>query len=98
MRRFVIEVAADERRELESILRRQFVVRNEEDFITSFDPREGDTLRVAVDDLIEHFHEPDGDGYDEVDMVVWRNGRIMAVVRRGEDGEPRATLFRKDLA
>jgi hypothetical protein len=97
MRRFGIEVAADERRELESIIRRQFVVRDEEDFITSFDPHEGDTLRGAVDDLIANFNEPDGSGYDGADMVIWRNGRIMAVVRRGDDGEPQATLFSRDV-
>ena len=96
MRRFDCEVAADERRELEAILRRQFVVRDEEEFITSFDPSEGDTLRLAVDDLVEHFHDPDGDGYDGVDMVVWRDGRILAVVRRGGDGEPVATVFGGD--
>ena len=98
MGRFGIEVPADERRELEAILRRQFVVRDEQDFITSFDPREGDTLRGAVDDLVEHFNDPDGSGYDGADMVVWRDGRIMAVVRRGEDGVPDATVFPHDLA
>jgi hypothetical protein len=98
MRRFRIEVAADERRELESTLRRQFVVRDEQEFITCFDPRAGDTLGDAVADLVKHFHAPDGDGYDDTDMVVWRNGRIMAVVRRGEDGEPHATLFVPDAS
>ncbi len=93
MRRFRIEVAADERRELESTLTRQFVVRDEQEFITCFDPGAGDTLGDVVADLVKHFHEPDGDGYDDTDMVIWRNGRIMAVVRRGEDGQPQATLF-----
>jgi hypothetical protein len=96
MRRFGIEVAADERRELEAIIRRQFVVRDVEQFITSFDPVDGDTLRGAVADLIEHFHDPDGDGYDDTDMVIWRDGRVMAVVRRGKDGEPEATVFRDE--
>lgn len=93
MRRFSIEVPADERRELESILRRQFVVRGQEEFITSFDPLEGDTLFDAVDDLVEHFNDPDGDGYDGADMVVWCDGRIMAIVRRGDGGIPEATVF-----
>jgi hypothetical protein len=98
MRRSGIEVSADERRELEAILRRQFVVRDEQDFITSFDPREGDTLRGAIDDLVEHFNDPDGSGYDGGDMVVWCDGRIMAVVRRGEEGVPEATVFPDDPA
>ena len=96
MQRFGDEVAADERRELETILRRQFVVRDEQEFITSFDPGEGDTLRDAIDDLVGHFHDPDGDGYDGTDMVVWRDGRILAVVRLGDDGAPHATLFGRD--
>jgi hypothetical protein len=96
MRRLGIEMPADERRELEAVLRRQFVVRDEQDFITSFDPGDGDTLDDAVADLVEHFHDPDGDGYDDTDMVVWRDGRIVAVVRRGDDGEPHAILFEAD--
>ncbi len=31
-------------------------------------------------------------------MVVWRDGRILAVVRRGDDGEPEATLFIADAS
>jgi hypothetical protein len=98
MHPFGIEVAPDERRELESILRRQYVVRDEQDFITSFDPRDGDTLDAAVADLVEHFHDPDGDGYDGTDMVVWRGGRIVAIVRRGDDGAPDVTLFTSELS
>lgn len=98
MRRFRIEMAADERRELEATLRSQLVVRDEQEFITCFDPRAGDTLSDAVADLVKHFHEPDGDGYEDTDMVVWRDGRILAVVRRGDDGEPEATLFIADAS
>jgi hypothetical protein len=75
------------------MLRRQFVVRDEEELITCFDPDAGDTLHGAIADLITHFHEPDGDGYDGSDMVIWRGGRILAVVRLGENGEPIATVF-----
>ena len=97
MRGLRIAVGPEERRELESILRRQYVVRDEQDFITSFDPSEGDSLQVVLDDLISHFSDPDGLGYDETDMVVWRDGRIVAVVRRDEEGLPRATVFQRGL-
>jgi hypothetical protein len=96
MRRFGIDWASDDRPEHEAILRRQFVVRDQEEFITSFDPRDGGTLRETIADLMEHFHAPDGEGYADTDMVVWRDGRIVAVVRRGEDGEPQATIFGRD--
>jgi hypothetical protein len=93
MRSLRIAVGPEERRELESILSRQFVVRGEQDFITSFDPSDGDSLQVVIDDLVAHFSDPDGVGYDETDMVVWRDGRIQAVVRRDEAGMPRVTIF-----
>jgi hypothetical protein len=93
MRSIRIAVGPEERRELESILRRQYVVRDEQDFITSFDPSEGESLQDVIDDLLSHFSDPDGEGYDETDMVVWRDGRIMAVVRLDDQGLPRATIF-----
>src|SRR5277367_5661924 len=93
MRSLRIAVGPEERRELESILRRQYVVRDEQDFITSFDPAEGESLQDVIDDLISHFSAPDGLGYAETDMVVWRDGRIVAVVRRDEDGLPQASMF-----
>jgi hypothetical protein len=98
MRSVRIAVGPEERRELESILRRQYVVRDEQDFITSFDPSEGDSLQDVIDDLIAHFSDPDGEGYDETDMVVWRDGRIAAVVHRDEAGQPQATVFEHDLS
>ena len=93
MRLFRSEVGAMERRELESLLRRQFVVRGEDEFLTSFDPAEGGTLQSAIKDLIDYFHGDDGDGYARSDMVVWQNGLILAVVREGKDGRPEATIF-----
>jgi hypothetical protein len=93
MRGTRVAVGAEERRELESILRRQFIVRDQEDFITSFDPLDGDTLEGVVEELVANFHAPDGFGYENSDMVVWRDGRIVAIVRGDDEGNPTATSF-----
>ena len=96
MRRFSIDRNSNDREEHEALIRRQFVVRDEQDFITSFDPADGDTLRSVVCDLVSHFHAPDGEGYGGTDMVVWNDGRIVALVRKGHDGHPHPTLFRSE--
>ncbi len=44
------------------------------------------SLRDVIDDLIKDFDDPDGT--DARDMAVWRDGRILAVVRKGTDGRP----------
>jgi hypothetical protein len=93
MRNYCIDVPADERKELEEVLRRQYVVRDVEDFITSFDPFEGDTLGTALHELVDHYHDDGEDGYGEADLVIWRDRRIVAVVRRGDAGQPCVTLF-----
>ena len=93
MRRLSIEVPADEREELEAILKRQYVVRDSEDFITSFDPTEGDTLGTALHQLVDHYHLDGEEGYGEADLVIWKDRRILAVVRRGDEGQPLVTVF-----
>jgi len=93
MRRFTIDLTNQERRELEAVLRRQFVVRDDQEVLTCFDPAAGDSLDSAIHHLTRHFHAPDGDGYAGTDMVVWRDRRIMAVVRMGANGEPEVTRF-----
>jgi len=97
MRRFSIQVRPIEPDDDAAMIRRQFVVRDEQEFITSFDPIDGATLESVVSDLTRDFHAPDGDGYDGTDMVVWRAGRIVALVRKGDDGEPQAVVFETEL-
>jgi hypothetical protein len=46
----------------------------------------GFSLRDVIDDLIKDFDDPQGT--DARDMAVGRDGRIMAVVRKGSDGRP----------
>jgi hypothetical protein len=49
------------------------------------------TLRDVIDDLVKDFDDPGGT--DARDMTVWRDGRILAVVRKGTDGRPEVTEF-----
>ncbi len=79
--------------EHQALIDRQYVVRHEDEFVTSFDPEEGDTLTTVLRHLVTGFQKPHGQGYDYTDMVVWRNRRIVAVVRQGSDGNPIATVF-----
>jgi hypothetical protein len=63
---------------------------------------ESATHNDVVDDLIEHFEESFPPGYADADspkglfgrdLAVWQDGRLMAVVRRGFDGQPVATMY-----
>jgi hypothetical protein len=52
-----------------------------------------DGLEQAVDELLESFHGTGGRGYDGLDMAVWHDGRLVAVVRAGAGGRPEATFL-----
>jgi hypothetical protein len=54
------------------------------------------SLRDVIDDLVRDFD--DSEGTDARDMAVWRDGRILAVVRKGRDGRPEVTVFTADGA
>ena len=49
------------------------------------------TLQDVLDDLIKDFADPDGT--DARDMAIWRDGHILAVIRKGVDGRPEVTEF-----
>jgi hypothetical protein len=53
------------------------------------------SLRDVIDDLVRDFEDPDGT--DARDMAVWRDGRILAVVRRGRAGRPEVIDFTADM-
>lgn len=93
MRALATAVSLEEQLEIEGLIRRQFVVRDQDELITCFDPEMGDTLESALRDLVGFFHAPDGEGYAETDMVIWQDRRIIAVVRMGRDGSPQSTIF-----
>jgi hypothetical protein len=48
-------------------------------------------LQDVIDDLVRDFDDPRGT--DARDMAVWRNGRVLAVIRKGADGRPEVTRF-----
>jgi hypothetical protein len=54
------------------------------------------SLRDVIDDLVRDFDDPEGT--DARDMAVWRDGRILAVVRKGRDGRPEVIDFTADGA
>jgi hypothetical protein len=50
-----------------------------------------DTLTDVIDDPVMDFDDPDGTAAR--DMAIWRDGRIMAVIRKGWDGRPEVVGF-----
>lgn len=54
-------------------------------------PTRGLTLQNVIDELVD---DVDGrNGTDHGDMAVWRNGCILAVVRKVPKGRPEVTRF-----
>lgn len=54
-------------------------------------PTRNFTLEDVIGDLMRDFADPGGT--DARDMAVWRDGRILAVIRRGIGGAPEVTTF-----
>jgi hypothetical protein len=52
------------------------------------------SLQDVLDDLVKDFD--DSAGTDARDMAVWRDGHILAVIRKGRDGHPEVTKFVED--
>jgi hypothetical protein len=75
--------------------RDHFTVFDEDGFLTSFSarPPASATVESVVVVLSRDFRGTNGAGYDGLDMAVWNDGRIVAVIRAGADGEPVGTIF-----
>jgi len=54
-------------------------------------PTRNYSLQDVVEDLVRDFDDPDGT--DARDMAVWRDGRILAVIRKGPNGRPEVIDF-----
>jgi hypothetical protein len=73
--------------------RRLFRVYFEGELIESYDPDRYPTARDVTDDLADRWASLLPEGGDEWDLVVWRVGRAVAVVRTGPEGGPEVTIF-----
>ncbi|MHB1560596.1 MAG: hypothetical protein ACYC61_24350 [Isosphaeraceae bacterium] len=49
------------------------------------------SLKDVIEDLVRDFEDPGGT--DARDMAVWRDGRILAVIRKGHGGRPEVIEF-----
>src|SRR6478609_7352779 len=89
--------AGRRRAEEERLKRENIRVLAEDGFRASFEIGRGDTVESVVARLVENFGGPDACdeayGYGGTDLTVWLGGRLVAVVRRGPDGRPVATVF-----
>lgn len=75
--------------------RDHYRVYDEDGFASSFsilDPVKA-TLAGVTTYLCERFQGAGGTGFESKDLVVLLGPRIVAVVRKGADGEPRVTTF-----
>jgi hypothetical protein len=73
--------------------RRLFRVFFEGEAIESYDPDRYPGARDVTDDLVMRWASLYPEGREEWDLVVWRDGRAVAVVRTGPEGGPEVTLF-----
>lgn len=75
--------------------RDHFTVFDEDGFLTAFSVHSpaNATVDSVICTLSRDFRGTNGTGYNGLDMAVWNDGRIVAVVRGGADGEPVGTIF-----
>jgi hypothetical protein len=75
--------------------RTHYRVYDEDGFASSFatGAPENATLASVSARLCARFHGAGGTGYESKDLVILLGPRIVAVVRRGPDGEPVVTTF-----
>lgn len=82
--------------------RRVFQVFNGDEWMCSYgdmyfmqpeasNPTRDYSLKDVIDDLVRDFDDPDGT--DARDMAVWRDGHILAVIRKGPGGRPEVIDF-----
>jgi hypothetical protein len=88
-----------ERKRKEDEQRRKFTITNGCVKLCDYNPEFGHTIESVVEDLVNNFQEPLGpenEGnlhFGGEDMAVWQHDRLVAVVRKGPDGKPQATIF-----
>jgi hypothetical protein len=51
------------------------------------------TLENVVAGIVETFHRADDEGFLGLDLAVRDDGQVVAVVRKGTDGNPVATIL-----
>ncbi len=75
--------------------RTHFRVYDENGFASTFltEAPEFATLPSVLRHLVEKFRGTAGTGFDSKDLVVLLGPRIVAVVRRGPEGDPEVTTF-----
>lgn len=52
-------------------------------------------LHDVIQDLVKDFDDPEGT--DARDMAVWRDGRLLAVIRKARDGRPQVIDFSAEI-
>jgi hypothetical protein len=79
---------------------RHFYVHNEDGLVNAFPVTSyvRATLQSVVDLLKTDFFGTDGEGFDGEDLAVWHDKRILAVVRKGPDGQPQVIVFDDNAA
>jgi hypothetical protein len=75
--------------------RTHFRVYDEDGFAKSFSltPPENATLEGVVGYLCARFQGTGGTGFESKDLVILLGPRIVAVIRKGTDGDPVVTTF-----
>lgn len=92
----VVERPADRVPESEEFRRTHYRAYDEDGFVKAFSVGAPDfaTLETVTSYLCEKFAGTEGTGFDSRDLVILLGPRIVAVIRKGDDGGPETTTFR----
>ncbi len=73
--------------------RKVFRVLWDGNLLETYDPERFPTTRDVTDDLVTRWSSLGPEGFEEWDLTIWRDGRVVAVVRTGASGSPEVTHF-----
>jgi hypothetical protein len=79
---------------LDRHVQQTFLVLHEDEYVTSYGADREIPIEHVVEDVFYYCNGSGGEEFQGKDLAIWRgDGRLSAVIRRGDDGRYQVTRF-----